>query len=644
MSAPPINPATDRTATAVTKCVTLSDLGTPTDDHENPGLQPVDIVRSAGGKRLDYATMKLDLGRTGLRVRNLQTPASWLQQVIVKSVGEDDDPGTPLFFGDLVEQEVRLASLEESAKVTAKLEPYHFGAPLRGYSVWNPITEEVAIVEEDPIFNPRIDDRIEGNMSSKMHPDSDTPLWIDPESVRTEEGETYQAATASEWGLAEAVQSLCALLNQDEEYVENPDVGTGIFVGATAPDNLRLRRGRYLPELLDALLIPAGFNWYVEVEEDEDGGIVRKIVPFTIGMGESREIFWQDVAQSFDPAKHNVGQFSLTTNVADLANKVILQADREEIEVTLPLYPAWPQEDDGVTADRLDRSDVEIDDDDSPGANTSEYSAKPDVWRLYLANEAGDATARRPTGPNAMPADPPDLTPHLRTYVPKRRRLERPLSTDASGKRLNIRVDYKDTSGDLPVWKPVPREWGYTVLTEQIGIRFTGKRPPEDLIKLGVETQLRITGTICGDSRLTTTQSDLTKSPSGREITMLLDVADRYHSRKRVNELFGDYDSVLTAEPADEIDDTSALATFAERILVDERSAVMAASIVLHGLHFDYRIGDIIQKVAGREISLSRDSEDVQGERYMQVVGLHFRPQQQTTALIVEPATPPRIE
>ena len=204
------------------------------------------------------------------------------------------------------------------------------------------------------------------------------------------------------------------------------------------------------------------------------------------------------------------------------------------------------------------------------------------------------------------------------------------------------------------MWFRVPPEWGATLLTDQIGVYFSGDRPPEKLIALGAQARVRVTCTITGDGRINATATPRSSSPNFRDVTLWLDLSDRFHRRAiassdpwtgqdadGVQSVFGS--QLDTAFGKDERDDALAIATYVKNIQTYEDSALLRANIVLYGLHFSYEIGDLITSIDGRNISLNRNSAASSEKKYLQVTGIRLDTQAQSTTLMVE-ATEERLQ
>ena len=160
--------------------------------------------------------------------------------------------------------------------------------------------------------------------------------------------------------------------------------------------------------------------------------------------------------------------------------------------------------------------------------------------------------------------------------------------------------------------------------------------PPADLIARGANARIRMTCTLAADSPLISTASRQTTSPNLRTNKLLVDVSDRFVKRE-VNS-FGDFVSVLYSEPAaDTKDDQTAMDTFAEKLRSTEDVAVMRGTVGLFGIHLQYKLGDCVKNIKGRDISLNRLAKTVETKKYLQIVGLGWDHQAQKTMITMQP-------
>lgn len=611
-----------------------------TDEPEPAEYRLLTITRTAGGRSLDEATFARDLGALGEHLVDLQTPAAWARQIEVwrhlpAADDEEEEDAEPLFWGELTEQRIGI-DRGEQVTVRAQVQPYHFGEPLRFYRAYDGEIGESSArdIHRDPVFNPLVDGKIIGNESGEnegnmeMFPgEKFSYVFIDPESSRTQTALDFLEDTAVRWNLERAIRTIAFYCNEQETFIVNPtdisfvalSLAVGEDVSVLEPLNLRLRRGQYLPTYLDAILTPHGFSWYLDVVPDDSESTARWIRFFRLGAGPEKEVYLQRPGESLDLAKTNTLQLGMEVSVGELANKVYGHGSLKEYEITVELYRGWTETQDGFNADDLAKDDPD-----------SSYAGATDAWRLWVGNEAGDYCETRTTV-KPIPATPLDLS-DLDIYVPMRRPLGPTLELDSDGKRFAPIVEWHNN--DEEEWQRVPPEWGAQILTDQLGVRFTGNTPPADLVTEGNDARLRVTGTIQGDERLTYSNEPRGSSPNLRESALFLDLSDRFHYRHRQDT--GDLASVLDGD-ADEADDTEELTTYCDEIRDIEDSAVIRATLVLHGVLPEYQIGDLITRVDGREISFNRNSEDAETKRYLQVMGIQTDWQQQQTTLIVEP-------
>ncbi len=426
----------------------------------------------------------------------------------------DADP-IPLFWGEVVQQTVDLVPDGETAIVHARIEPYHFGRTLTSYTVYDPIALAYKTVYADPVFNPLIDGSVEQNKSDKRSQSGLYNVWIDPESLRTSTAETGQGQTASAWSVIDAATAIANEINV-ETFVKNFDPFDFKYVdgqlvlntsaGNTAADgrspsllNVRLDRGAFLNQYLDDLLIPHGLSWYVALAiEPLDPTVdnsARRLIPrlkvFELGRGVEKQIYHQAAGETLDLAESNAPEISVTTSIADLANKIIGHGSRKQKQLTIELYPGWAESDDALKVDSLSKNS-----EDWPN---TQFETKQNVWRLWVGNFAGDYNNLRTTT-KPIPNAARDLSAVFTTFPPRRRRIEDCLTLDDNGRRRPPFVEYYST--EASAWVPVPDSWGLTILNDQVGVYFNAEDPPEELIAGGIaNARVRITGTLTEDDR-----------------------------------------------------------------------------------------------------------------------------------------------
>lgn len=377
-------------------------------------VQLATLNRFAGGHRLDYVELIYSLAEAQQHLVNISTPFDFSRRVQVRLAQPTGTPTVCVFSGELAIESIKIDRSGEFCHLIARVEPWHFGNPLLGPHMLN-VDGVTLMVPDLPIaFNPMIDGLICGNMSNATDTAHDNmALWIDPESVRTAPARTVQNQTASEWDLANAVHSLCWTCNPFEDLIYNPTL-TELQTAIVSPPELRnvqLKRGKRLPELLDELLPPLGYNWCLDVIADPldtttsngmpDPRYINKIRVFALGSGTQLQLYSQapptipgQTPQTLDLTQTNVSDLEMTWNIADLANVIVGQGSFREVEATFELYRAWAEADDALGPDDLRKTEETTADDPN---EESQYKAKPNVWRKWVLNEAGDYCSTRGT-------------------------------------------------------------------------------------------------------------------------------------------------------------------------------------------------------------------------------------------------------
>jgi len=581
------------------------------------------VVQSASGSRMDYAELSWRL--TASLVNRTQ-PANFARMVDVRIPTTGTE--TKIHRGDYVRESFKIENDSEVLTAQSQWRPYHYGDALQYYWVLVPGTETLTRIFDDVVFNPIVDGKIKGNRSSVLRSIAGSSevsyLWIHPECADTATGQTSVGQARSSWTLIEAVKAICELLNT-KQFCSDPNwtAATSTLTGAPSLHNVTIPIGTRLHEALDLLLIPLGYNWYL----DYTTATTPQITLFKIGSGTTREIYFQAPGSSLNLEYSNTNKLTVDNAIGDAFNKVTIVGDFERAEVTLPLYAAWASSGDTLTAFDLRK-------------DGSEFAEHQTTWRLFIANEAGDIdlTISRLGQTPVMP----DLTTVFYKYVPHRRVLEEPL-TLASGttqpQRFPQWLEYSVDSG--ATWKPAEESWSYKLCPDQIGVYFDGMDIPQELYDAGNNWRLRITGTVAGDSRITTTAAKTSNAVNGRVFEQVLAMPEKFVRRWR--QTSGTFESKLNTvdSTADEQNDQIAMDTYAEAIRNQNHFAEVDCEFRLPGWHTYYQIGDVITKIAGREISLNAAPVGSTVQRYVQIVERRFEmgPEGPSTVLIVDRGT-----
>ena len=286
---------------------------------------------------------------------------------------------------------------------------------------------------------------------------------------------------------------------------------------------------------------------------------------------------------------------------------------------------AWKAADDSISPSDLNKTD---------GA---QYVGHESVWRLFIANEAGDldpAVSRLGQLPVV-----PDLRTVFIRWIPHRRQIGEPITylleaqDDKPQRRPHV-VEYSTDGGDT--WAISPPGWTIKVCPDQIGILFDGDDIPDELYNAGENARLRITGTVFGDGRITYKALKQAWAASARTVEQVISRPDKFQKRWRHE--YGDYASELTGA-VDEVDDSANIQDFAEQLRDQNQYAEVDCEFRLPGWHIEYEIGDLISKVAGRELNLDAAPATAPANRYSQIVERRFEMTKEggpSTVLIVD--------
>lgn len=605
----------------------------PTVDDEAPWLVPLSASLTAGGGRLDTLSFAVDLARAEIRLQDTTVPVGYHRQVELRRLDEDGEPTEIVAWGMIAANSQEI-ELREQVGITARVDRFVFGEVLTQSSYWDPIAETERRVHLPVVFNPEIDDKIEPNRSDQTDASrGDCHLFFHPESHRLQGAVDLQQQVADHWTLSEAAHWLIWNCNPEEKYITNPTLDDlqAAFAGHDEGQlkNFPLPFGRYLPELLDALLTPFGFGWYLVHTLDAEDDDARKTTFKFYRRGEGSKVllFQQAPGATIDPVKTTVERISASYDITRLANRIVGRGAMELREATFPLLPGWQAADDELDFEALDESQATA-------------REKPFVGRKWILNEAADYDTYRDW------IERFDLTPVLgASHIIRRRKFLRCLSEHAAGDDADSNgyiLEWWDadqseavshTSDTDPGWIKV--RWPYRVLEKECGVLFTGPTPPRELWDLFQEdpesVHLRITASIEGDVALEAVAGRRPSSPNGEDVTLFLSVRDRFHYRKVTAE------SIFADAPADEAEDQTALDNYCKAIRDQEDAAEVSLSVSLKGLnHPEYKIGQLVDKVEGRNLTFNANKPAVGQPRRLQIVGknLTFAGGQKTELLI----------
>lgn len=635
----------------------------------------VSCERAMGGSLTDHAVLRVDLssrhseGSGTTEVTATNGPLAGITNQRGKKVRVETGIGgqlVTLHHGLIEDQHYSITPSGRELHLISKITNKMFGQPLYGQRQLNVFSgaalheQTMPVIANMMIFNPIVEGTVRGNMRLLADYENNRSLFIDIESVRTEEGIDYQnlppewievvlgvslgnpALSLTNWTLAHAVRYLCVEANKDETHIANPTLASletlfGESDGQTSLlRNHGLPNGLYLPEALDNLLSPYGYSWYTDISGDKP-----KIVVVRMGDGPLKTLKLQPPGQRLNLALTNVESVDLSIEDDDLLTQLRVVGARKQVEATWELVPAW--------SDDLDDLDEELMFSDTP-----EWEDHPEnhrVWRDWVLNEGADYVGVRPeiTEPTDLSValkyfGTEDQNPDTKSVQVKRRRFLPTLTLGDGGKPIGkidgVTVEYYRSDYEGNRWVEInPEEdptWACRVLEGECGISFTGGMPPIELLDIYQSGQyfprVRVTATIELDTPIEETYSPVAPD-AVVPMTVLVDAPDRFHSRYYIDDTQDAKikksiykDRVDEGELAStKMDSTDAIAAFAMQAAQNWARATVAGTARLEGINHatEYEIGDVIEKIEGHDLTL--DGGTGYGlPFYPQIVGISY--------------------
>lgn len=582
-------------------------------------LQPLEIGRSTLGKSLDYAE---------LLIQSFPQQSETFLMEDIRLVDDlenqrrctihitDEAGNRQLIHYGVIDAKSISIDRSERQTIMSRLQPHHFGEPIRGMRVANRFTGGVSDSLEPIVFNPQLDGRVANNCSLTTEAPADSNLFLHPECQRTPFAMLANGAKAVEgWSLFTACRYLCWAGNRAQTFITNP---TNDELLVLSPDTTILRNhqqpfGEYLPANLDALLEPYGYGWYIDLSEN-----FPRIRVFRRGAGEPIAAKLQPRGDSIDLDKSNAEETGVTTDVSNrLANFVEIYGDYVIVEGSWELAPGWnPKYDALVVADPTKL--------DLHGGYFKYWDSDPAlarVWRDWVLNEDGSYTGLRadprltePYNFNAA-AGIPNLVFHAR----RRRFLPcitfgddlRPIGEHHGCVIEYFRYDRNPKSTNLlPTgsWQPIEQlssgdTCSIQILDKECGIRFGGLHVPPDLVEYGVaRARIRVTAAVEMDTRVYATAIAVT-SPNAHRVFRVVDVGSRFKDRG-VLAMSKFIDRAAVSSTA--VNDVPKARALAAELLANWNQASISGTIALPGVDWEHGsicLGRPLSGIDGRDIS-----------------------------------------
>ncbi len=598
------------------------------DGQLQPGMVPLQIQRSAGGQQMDSCTLINDPRYSAMYQQNIAILAEAGTQILVTGQA-GNGPESQVFWGKITKQQISIqdGNAGEHRLAVARIEDFHFGIPLTGMAMFNEETEQEQFVDcLQIIFNPIHEHRAVGNKRIDQSLDNGVALFIDPETLSLNDPR-QENSRGEFWTLADAVFYACQMCNRDEQYVKNPTIEqlNGLFSAEDIVRHLTLKNGMYLPKILDAILEPFGYHWFVAMEQND----TRRIGMFRRGVGIEQTTVHLGEPLVRDPLT-NLAACDIHFDASAAYNLIEGLGGFIEIESTFELIRAWPADLDALATTHPDQLEL---------GYLATHPENKDVWRKWVLNEGWDYFGVRPGNSYAHPYDFSDITFEAddengdRIANVKRRRFHPTLTCDETGhpigKVQGCKVEYYNgNTGARNGWQDVTDE--VMLCHRECGVYFSGRHPPQEIIRQGASAKIRVTATVQFDVRLRRSAETQGGSPLDDRQRLVLDLRDRFHWRYIAD------DSIFKARVnsgallSNESDDRNVLQEYVDEILKAWDQASVNGPLTLEGCDWEFGIGQAITEITGRNINLaSREG----GDNFPTIVGITYDCQAQRTHL-----------
>ena len=573
---------------------------------------------------------------------------------------EIDGPGGPpeqIHFGRVSAMDIHISERGESRILHSRLDDHLFGSPLdqvrmlvRPLDIAEdaPISEWEASTEDgDTIFNPTMDGVPTPNRTAAppglgLFID---PLSLDPENLEDDRKAEPELQTAvSWWTLADAANYLIQTLNPTGAPIQNPSLGELQAVLGTDPYQLRNHRaliGSYLPEELDRLLRPHGFNFRVNLISRA----TRKIEVYKSGSGTPFSLKLQPFGDEVDNEETNLANLRVNYDAVNNSfNEISHSGNFTEHEISVLLRPGWD-----TTYDQdPDVSKFRKGSDDFEGSLSVQQA-----WRRFVANEGGGYD--RPWWDGAIDFSPLFLPFNFRV---RRHQMRPTITLDTAGasigRTFGIFLEWWDPDEGSGEWKPIQaiddEGMSWQPLEDELGVWFSGIDAPRVWRRIAAHhgldaLALRATFTLRSDTKI---RSTITESGAGgilstprREIVDSRGYAIREISAINPATLDGDPVGgsavALTGTITSEVDDSVRIVSKTQDLIDQYNRATLEGEADLHGIDWNLgnAVGLTIADIVGRNFEFNV-APLAKMPKFPTIVGVEFDIQQQKTRLRLE--------
>jgi hypothetical protein len=412
------------------------------------------------------------------------------------------------------------------------------------------------------------------------------------------------------------------------------------------------------PDALYQAISPHGFSLSFVLEADAEGEPVNSLQLYRKDAKtpwQPKSLSLQQSGAVLDPGLTNVGEFHASRDNHSIGNRFVIESEPMPYEASFILAPGFqPASGDEANVTRKTFTRTELARDSATAVNRAKY-------RRYVANEDGsgfwDFTAT-PAAFSATPildmtkvfgTPPPkaDGTPGDPQYVKRCRTCKDTLiSRDSSGRpykaQLAISRDYAGKSPGVwdgtGTWRPITGGW--ELLKDRIGIYVNADDPEawhigkidNDTIEpsgklSGIKSMsnpdanakrfyLRLTTVVESDQVMEAVADVRKSSPTQFAITRRISAGDHFQKQILAPQSLYNQSAQPVTDPAGGKvrDDTKAALAFAQALRSAHEMPPLGGTVTLPYVSLAYTIGDRLDLIRGRNVSLRTNVGSGQGE------------------------------
>lgn len=397
--------------------------------------------------------------------------------------------------------------------------------------------------------------------------------------------------------------------------------------------------GRDWPSTINDFIRDKGFGmtWKLTTSTDTQPVPITTWTPSLLQLGAIKHVYLQPEGQWLDPEKSNLNKANIDRDLNNVINAWTVSGALQQYESSYVLAPGFEM----ISADSESIESIAVFDKSNVDFAKNNNN---DKYRLFIFDETGEGHYKNGTNTpidTATGLDPilgdPDNNGNPTHATRRRRPLGDMISTDEDGKTLRYTVavstDYNGTYPEIwdktGTWQTV--QGGVKLLKDRLGILITSDNPnewkigkseddtapfPWGIVSLveslstpggdsgNIPIFLRLDCVIEGDSTASYTAAPTTTSPLTETITRITDARDRYKKQTIKTSSFYNTTNVDVIAR----DDTDEAKAEAVANQVATQAGILDGSIVIPRFTRYYEIGDKIESIYGRNLSMRTDN------------------------------------